>query len=192
LNHLVSQSFKMSVGYNLQDHVSSGGIYYTLTDTAQVANLNQRIDQQLQYIQDGKGPLSSIGVLQVNAFGRSQYARAMGDYPDIQYSFESEIVIRNLTTGLTSPVTNNGTVPPGETCAVAPITQEPFCYYNHIIARPMVRWPCQAEHNKSIRPTFSVPKLLLRTPRHVCPHRGSSDSGKVIADKCATKHEVLA
>ena len=131
----------LSVGYNLQDHVSSGGVYFTLTDTAQVPPLNQRMDHLLQYIQEGKGPLSSIGVLQVNAFGRSQYARAMGEYPDIQFTFEPQVVIRNLTTGLTSPLTNNVTVPPGETCVVEPITQEPFCYYNHIIARPSVLRP---------------------------------------------------
>jgi glucose dehydrogenase (acceptor) len=131
----------LSVGYNLQDHVTSGGIYYTLTDTAQVANLNQRMDHLLQYIREGQGPLSTIGVLQVNAFGRSQYARAMGDYPDLQFTFDSEVVIRNLTTGLTSPLTRNGTVPPGETCAVEPITREPFCYYNHIITRPTVLRP---------------------------------------------------
>lgn len=131
----------LSVGYNLQDHVSSGGISYTLTDTAQVANLNQRMDHLLQYIRDGQGPLSTVGVLQVNAFGRSQYARAMGDYPDLQFTFDSEVVIRNLTTGLTSPLTRNGTVPPGQTCAVEPITQEPFCYYNHIMTRPIVLRP---------------------------------------------------
>jgi len=131
----------LSVGYNLQDHVTSGGVYYTLTDTAQVPHLNQRMDHLLQYIEKGNGPLSSTGVLQVNAFGRSQYARAMGDYPDIQFTFQPEVVIRNLTTGLTSPLTNNVTVPPGEICVVEPITQEPTCYYNHIIARPSVLRP---------------------------------------------------
>jgi len=131
----------LSVGYNLQDHVSSGGVYYTLTDTAQVPHLNQRVDHLLQYIEKGNGPLSSTGVLQVNAFGRSQYARAMGDYPDIQFTFQPQVVIRNLTTGLTSPLTNNVTVPPGEICVVEPITQEPFCYYNHIIVRPNVLRP---------------------------------------------------
>jgi len=131
----------LSVGYNLQDHVTSGGVYYTLTDTAQVPHLNQRMDHLLQYIEKGNGPLSSTGVLQVNAFGRSQYARAMGDYPDIQFTFQPQVVIRNLTTGLTSPLTNNVTVPPGEICVVEPITQEPACYYNHIIARPSVLRP---------------------------------------------------
>lgn len=131
----------LSVGYNLQDHVSSGGVYYTLTDTAQVPNLNDRIDHLLQYIHEGTGPLSAIGVLQVAAFGRSQYAKAMGDYPDLQFSFDSEVVIRNLTTGLTSPLTKNVTVPPGQTCAVEPITLEPLCYFNHIIARPIVLRP---------------------------------------------------
>jgi len=131
----------LSVGYNLQDHVTSGGVYYTLTDTAQVPNLNQRLDHLLQYIREGRGPLSSLGVLQVNAFGRSQYARAMGDYPDLQFSFDSEVVIRNLTTGFTRPLTRNGTVPPGQTCAVEPITLEPFCYYNHIIPRPVLLRP---------------------------------------------------
>ncbi|PSN57084.1 hypothetical protein C0J52_01330 [Blattella germanica] len=131
----------LSVGYNLQDHVSSGGVYYTLTDTAQVPNINQRMDHLLQYIREGNGPLSATGVLQVNAFGRSQYARAMGDYPDIQWVFDSEVVIRNLTTGFTTPLTANGTVPPGATCTVAPITLEPFCYYNHIIPRPTLLRP---------------------------------------------------
>ncbi|XP_069698988.1 glucose dehydrogenase [FAD, quinone]-like [Periplaneta americana] len=131
----------LSVGYNFQDHVSSGGVYYTLTDTAQVPNLNQRMEHLLQYIREGTGPLSATGVLQVNAFGRSQYARAMGDYPDLQFTFDSEVVIRNLTTGFTSPLTTNATVPPGETCVVEPITLEPFCYYNHIIARPTILRP---------------------------------------------------
>jgi choline dehydrogenase len=131
----------LSVGYNLQDHVSSGGVYYTLTDTAQVPNLNDRIDHLLQYIHEGTGPLSATGVLQVTAFGRSQYAKAMGDYPDLQFAFDSEVVIRNLTTGLTSPLTNNVTVPPGQKCAVEPITLEPLCYFNHIISRPTVLRP---------------------------------------------------
>jgi choline dehydrogenase len=131
----------LSVGYNLQDHVSSGGVYYTLTDTAQVPNLNDRLDHLLQYIHEGTGPLSSTGVLQVTAFGRSQYAKAMGDYPDLQFAFDSEVVIRNLTTGHTSPLTKNVTVPPGEKCAIEPITLEPLCYFNHIIARPTVLRP---------------------------------------------------
>ncbi|KAJ9586301.1 hypothetical protein L9F63_020064, partial [Diploptera punctata] len=131
----------LSVGYNLQDHTSAGGVYFTLTDTAQVPNLNQRMDHLLQYIRDGTGPLSSTGVLQVNAFGRSQYARAMGDYPDLQFVFDSEVVVINMTTGFTSPLTANGTVPPGATCVVEPITTEPFCYYNHIIPRPTVLRP---------------------------------------------------
>lgn len=131
----------LSVGYNLQDHVSSGGVYYTLTDTAQVPNLNERLDHLLQYIHEGTGPLSAIGVVQATAFGRSQYAKAMGDYTDLQFSFDSEVVIRNLTTGLTSPLTKNVTVPPGQTCAVEPITLEPLCYFNHIIPRPIVLRP---------------------------------------------------
>ncbi|XP_049840526.1 glucose dehydrogenase [FAD, quinone]-like [Schistocerca gregaria] len=83
----------LSVGYNLQDLVSSGGVTLVLGQTATAPrHPRQQLVDLARYIQLGNGPLSATGVHQVTAFVRSQYAKLPQHYPDIQFLFESELV----------------------------------------------------------------------------------------------------
>ncbi|XP_049942500.1 glucose dehydrogenase [FAD, quinone]-like [Schistocerca serialis cubense] len=99
----------LSVGYNLQDLVSSGGVTLVLEQTATAPrHPRQQLVDLARYIQLGNGPLSATGVHQVTAFMRSQYAKLPQHYPDIQFLFESELVPVNGSAGApqTAPAAN--------------------------------------------------------------------------------------
>nr|CAD7392756.1 unnamed protein product [Timema cristinae] len=99
----------LSVGYNLQDHVSSSGVHFMLSNkTTQVPQtLDKRLGDLDKYFQESKGPLTATGVLQVVAYAKSQYARVMDDYPDIQPTVlrprSRGILIINSTDPFTRP-----------------------------------------------------------------------------------------
>ncbi|XP_068087055.1 glucose dehydrogenase [FAD, quinone]-like [Anabrus simplex] len=137
----------LSVGYNLQDHVSSAGIQFVLreTDTTPL-NSNQRLKDIIDYVRDARGPLATTGISQVSAFGRSQYARLMNHYPDIQYLFESAYEPPNntqvdLITTTTTTTTPKPTFPPYKSIFNSSGPLEPLCYYNRINVRPTVLRP---------------------------------------------------
>lgn len=123
----------LSVGYNLQDHVSAVGVRFVL-DTTVTAPFTEagRLRDLARFVRDGDGPLSATGVQQVTAFARSQYAKLATHYPDLQIYFDS--VYAHDNSSMADVNVTNCTGPTG------PETQ-PMAYYNRIDVRPIVLRP---------------------------------------------------
>ncbi|GLH01003.1 Glucose dehydrogenase [FAD, quinone] [Gryllus bimaculatus] len=118
----------LSVGYNLQDHVSADGVRFALGATQQAPGGDDgRLQDVLRFVRDADGPLAATGV---TAFTRSQYESANGSWPDIQYHFVSAVEPAAAYNANASAACANATRP-----------LEPTCYYNRIVVRPAVLRP---------------------------------------------------
>ncbi|KAJ8871916.1 hypothetical protein PR048_028256 [Dryococelus australis] len=86
----------LKVGHNLQDHVSTVGVRFSLCQTSQ-ARLSQRTVDYLEYITSLRGPLSATGVSQVTAFAKChQVEDEHTCAPEIQYVFGGEVRVSNM------------------------------------------------------------------------------------------------
>ena len=78
----------LSVGYNLQDHVTIDGVVFSLTNlTATTVTDEERRTDVEYYSNTSMGPLSATGPAQVNAMVQTKYAGS--NRPDIQYLFDA-------------------------------------------------------------------------------------------------------
>lgn len=114
---------ELAVGYNLQDHATMDGVLFGLNKTATTVTDEEREEDIRYYQRTRRGPLSSTGPLQVNAFVQTLFAT--GDRADIQYSLDATDV-RNF---ITDPVLTAAT-------AVTPLA-----YYDGIMVRPILLNP---------------------------------------------------
>ncbi|XP_017768836.1 PREDICTED: glucose dehydrogenase [FAD, quinone]-like [Nicrophorus vespilloides] len=115
---------ELSVGYNLHDHTTLDGLVFALSNKTSTDVDDEQRDSDVRYYQQThRGPLSSTGPLQVNAFVQTLYAN--GDRPDVQYSFDSTNVGNYLEDVVLTAETNN----------------QPLCYYNAITVRPILLNP---------------------------------------------------
>jgi choline dehydrogenase len=112
----------LSVGENLHDHVTVGGVVISINKTAITASEDQRMEDLEKYQRTRKGPLSSTGLLQVGVFTQTEYS-AERDAPDIQFTFDSVNVMDYI---------NNPTLQPNV---------QPLSYYDGINLRPIVLQP---------------------------------------------------
>lgn len=117
----------LSVGQNLQDHVTTDALIMSLTNKTSTANDQSKMFNKIQkyYKQYPKksGPLSSTSVLNSIAFIKTKYAS--GNVPDIQIHFDG----RNVEDFLADPTTY----------LAADFLPLPF--YNGIGARPLLLVP---------------------------------------------------
>ncbi|RZC33668.1 GMC oxred N domain containing protein [Asbolus verrucosus] len=115
----------LPVGYNLQDHTTIDGLMFSLTNrTATTTTDEQMRHDVFYYREEGEGPLSSTGPLQVNAFVQTKYEFEPGR-PDIQYSIDATNV-RNM---VTQPI------------LAAETKVTPLAYYNGLVIRPILLNP---------------------------------------------------
>ncbi|XP_043603588.1 glucose dehydrogenase [FAD, quinone]-like [Bombus pyrosoma] len=88
----------LSVGYNLQDHISTAGaIFYVNEDTSLKQGKLNNIRYILEYALFGTGPLTVLGGVQGLAFINTKYANASDDFPDIELHFVP--LIKNTDAG---------------------------------------------------------------------------------------------
>lgn len=96
----------LAVGYNLQDHTTSDGVLFALSNkTSTVVSDQQRQQDVYYYKEKQNGPLSATGTLQVNAFVQTKYENEV-DRPDIQYSADSASVQNLVTDPILAAETN--------------------------------------------------------------------------------------
>ncbi|XP_043475406.1 glucose dehydrogenase [FAD, quinone]-like [Leptopilina heterotoma] len=76
----------LSVGRNLQDHVSIDGLNIKLKKTSQKKSLKKRIEDIQQYLKNQTGPLSALGPLVSTAFVKTSF-ETVKNIPDIEYNF---------------------------------------------------------------------------------------------------------
>ncbi|XP_068986697.1 glucose dehydrogenase [FAD, quinone]-like [Bombus flavifrons] len=76
------------VGYNLQDHIYAGGVFFLLNEEVSLPEDNlYNLRYLLEYALFGAGPLTLLGGLQGLAFINTKYANASDDFPDIEVHF---------------------------------------------------------------------------------------------------------
>lgn len=75
----------LPVGSNLQDHIYSGGMHFTIS--REVSLIQSRVvtfANMLRYFTQGRGPLTTLGGVEGLAFVKTKYANMTDDWPDIE------------------------------------------------------------------------------------------------------------
>ncbi|CAB0043387.1 unnamed protein product [Trichogramma brassicae] len=76
----------LRVGDNMQDHVGMGGLTFLVDKpVAIVQDRFQAAPMTMQYVANGKGPMTTLGGVEGYAFVNTIYANESGTYPDIQF-----------------------------------------------------------------------------------------------------------
>ncbi|XP_020290746.1 glucose dehydrogenase [FAD, quinone] [Pseudomyrmex gracilis] len=76
----------LRVGDNLQDHIGMGGLTFLIDKP--VAIVQDRFPagpMTMQYVVNGKGPMTTLGGVEGYAFVNTKYANHSIDYPDVQF-----------------------------------------------------------------------------------------------------------
>lgn len=76
----------LRVGDNLQDHVAMGGLTFLIDKP--VAIVQDRFSPfgiTMQYLANGKGPMTTLGGVEGLAFVNTKFANESADWPDIQF-----------------------------------------------------------------------------------------------------------
>lgn len=76
----------LKVGENLQDHVAMGGLTFLIDKP--VAIVQDRFNPlgiTMQYLVNGKGPMTTLGGVEGLAFVNTKFANKSGTWPDIQF-----------------------------------------------------------------------------------------------------------
>lgn len=150
LNNLNIKVIKnLPVGYNLQDHVTTGGVIIDLSKQTLV-NSSHLLSGIKDYarIKHKYGPFSATGVLHVTAFHRTEFAPHDKTVPDIQYHFSGKILKEFYSDPATYEATN-----------VLPLS-----YYNCISVRPILLSPKSRGYltlNKT-HPIFGPPLIYSK------------------------------
>jgi len=75
----------LPVGDNLQDHIGMGGLTFLIDKSVSIVQDRfPAIAMTMQYVINGKGPLTTLGGVEGYAFINTIYANHSIDYPDIQ------------------------------------------------------------------------------------------------------------
>lgn len=142
----------LEVGYNLQDHVTTGAFLIALSNkTSTLINGNELLNniKKIAKFEIKQGPLSSVGVLDVVAFHRTEFAsKEDKTVPDIQYHFSG----KNLKEFYSDAATYTATY-------ILPVS-----YYDSIAVRPILITPKSRGYvllNKT-NPTFGPPLLYSK------------------------------
>ncbi|XP_066156011.1 glucose dehydrogenase [FAD, quinone]-like [Euwallacea fornicatus] len=115
----------LAVGHNLQDHTSTDGVVFALTNYTATTVSSEQMQQDVYTWRDShRGPLASTGTLQANAFVQTKYEEEH-DRPDIQYSIDAT----NVQNFYTDPILS------AETAVL------PLAYYDGITMRPILLCP---------------------------------------------------
>ncbi|KAK6620437.1 hypothetical protein RUM44_006838 [Polyplax serrata] len=115
----------LMVGHNLQDHVTFDGLNFEIfNESATLKEVHDQISDLYEFLNTGKGPLTSTGTLSCGVFVKSSYEYRHG-YPDIQYAFEG-VNIQNFYT---------------EPSRADEYNTSPLAYYNGINIRPILLAP---------------------------------------------------
>ena len=78
----------LSVGDNLQDHISLGGMVFQIDKPySMVADRFYNLPSVARYFLRGKGPLTSVGGAEGLAWVKTKYANQSDDWPDIEFHF---------------------------------------------------------------------------------------------------------
>lgn len=76
----------LRVGDNLQDHVGMGGLTFLIDKpVAIVQDRFQAIPVTMNYVINGRGPMTTLGGVEGFAFLNTKYANHSIDYPDVQF-----------------------------------------------------------------------------------------------------------
>lgn len=73
------------VGKNLQDHIYSGGMHFTIGN--EVSLIQRRVvtaSNLMKYFSQGRGPLTTPGGVEGIAFVKTKYANQTDDWPDVE------------------------------------------------------------------------------------------------------------
>lgn len=103
----------LKVGDNLQDHVGMGGLTFLIDKPVSIVqNRFQAAPMTMQYVANGRGPMTSLGGVEAYAFVNTKYANASGLFPDVQFHMapasiasDSGIQVRKVL-GITDEVYN--------------------------------------------------------------------------------------
>lgn len=139
----------LAVGFNLQDHTTIDGVVFQLSNhTATTVSSEELKNNIYDYKETHRGPLSSTGPLQANAFIQTKYEREHGR-PDIQISMDAT----NVANFFTDPILTYNT-------AVMPLS-----FYSGLMARPILLGPESRGRVllNSSDPTFGAPVIHANT-----------------------------
>ncbi|XP_050296868.1 glucose dehydrogenase [FAD, quinone]-like [Anthonomus grandis grandis] len=115
----------LAVGYNLQDHTTIDGVVIALSNHTATTATDKQLEHDIYYYKDTqRGPLSSTGPLQSNAFVQTKYEEEHGR-PDIQISIDAA----DVENFFTDPILT------AETAVL------PLAYYNGMMVRPILLNP---------------------------------------------------
>lgn len=115
----------LAVGYNLQDHTTIDGVVFAISNLTATTASDEQLQRDVYYYRDThRGPLSSTGTLQANAFVQTKYEDEPGR-PDIQYSIDAT----NVENFYTDPILT------AETAVL------PLAYYDGLTVRPILLCP---------------------------------------------------
>ncbi|XP_071036353.1 glucose dehydrogenase [FAD, quinone] [Parasteatoda tepidariorum] len=80
----------LPVGENLQDHVGSAGIHFSMNDPVSlIPHRLLSVKNFINFIAFGKGPLTILGGCEGLAFVKTPYANRSDDWPDVEIHFIS-------------------------------------------------------------------------------------------------------
>ncbi|KAF0307053.1 Glucose dehydrogenase [FAD, quinone] [Amphibalanus amphitrite] len=80
----------LPVGYNLQDHIGTGGIVFLLNKPISLVQTRyENIPSILKYAMFGSGPLTVLGGVEGLGFVKTKYANQSQDWPDVEFHYVS-------------------------------------------------------------------------------------------------------
>ncbi|XP_067123916.1 glucose dehydrogenase [FAD, quinone]-like [Centruroides vittatus] len=78
----------LPVGKNLQDHVSTSAMIFTINEPYSFLKSRLTVDDIIEYLKNGNNKLTSLGGVEAVAFVNTKY-NLMQDWPDIEIIFQS-------------------------------------------------------------------------------------------------------
>ncbi|XP_018018516.1 glucose dehydrogenase [FAD, quinone] [Hyalella azteca] len=89
-HHRIPVIQDLQVGYNLQDHIGTGGLVFTINEELSlVQNRYENLPSVLRYAMFGAGPLTVLGGVEGVGFVNTKYMNSSSDWPDIEFHFVS-------------------------------------------------------------------------------------------------------
>ncbi|XP_042890206.1 glucose dehydrogenase [FAD, quinone]-like [Penaeus japonicus] len=80
----------LPVGYNLQDHIGTGGLVFLIDQQVSLVQTRyENLPSVLKYAMFGSGPLTVLGGVEGIAFVKTKFTNYTDDWPDIEFHFIS-------------------------------------------------------------------------------------------------------
>ncbi|CAL4141371.1 unnamed protein product, partial [Meganyctiphanes norvegica] len=80
----------LPVGYNLQDHIGTGGLVFLIDQQVSLVQTRyENLPSVLKYAMFGSGPLTVLGGVEGIGFVKTKFTNATDDWPDIEFHFIS-------------------------------------------------------------------------------------------------------